>query len=67
MTVRSPSFASVFSWITIASAPAGTGPPVKMRTVSPGPTLPSKASPAGASPMTLRVAGVVATSVARTA
>ena len=30
--------ASAFSWITIASAPAGTAPPVKMRTASPGPT-----------------------------
>ena len=35
MVILAPS-ALVSSWITIASAPIGSGPPVKMRTVSPG-------------------------------
>ncbi len=35
MVIFAPS-ALVSSWITIASAPIGSGPPVKMRTASPG-------------------------------
>ncbi len=31
----------VSSWMTMASAPAGTGPPVKIRTASPAATVPS--------------------------
>ncbi len=51
----------------MASAPSGTGAPVKMRTVWPGPTMPPKPSPAAERPISVRVAGTVATSAARTA
>ena len=33
---------AVFSWMTMASAPAGSGAPVKMRTACPAATLPAK-------------------------
>ena len=48
---------SVFSWMTMASAPSGTGAPVKMRTAWPSLTVPEKGCPAAASPMTASVAG----------
>ncbi len=57
----------VFSWITMVSAPGGSTPPVKMRAASPAPTVPSNGWPAATSPITLSVAGAVATSAARTA
>ena len=53
--------------MTMASAPAGTAAPVKMRTASPSLTEPSNGAPAGAVPITFRLAGTLATSAARTA
>ena len=50
--IASPS-RSAFSWIRTASAPSGTGAPVKMRTASPGPSAPAKRSPARDMPTTL--------------
>ena len=47
---KSPS-SRVYSCITTAFAPRGTGAPVRMRTHSPGPTVPSKATPARLSPI----------------
>ena len=64
--MRSPS-RRTSSWMTIASAPSGIGAPVKMRTASPGPTAPLKARPAADSPITVKAAGVIAVSAARTA
>ncbi len=51
-SIRTPPSATfvVFSWITTASAPVGTGAPVKMRTAPPGGSAPSKAWPAADSP-----------------
>jgi hypothetical protein len=57
----------VFSWITTVSAPAGSTPPVKIRAASPAPTVPPNGRPAATSPITRSVAGVLATSAARTA
>ena len=42
--MRLPS-AMVSSWITTASAPSGTTPPVKIRTASPAPTVPQTVGP----------------------
>src|ERR1700677_1914224 len=43
--------------MTMESAPAGIGAPVKIRTASPGPTAPSKARPAADSPINVNVVG----------
>ncbi len=51
MRTLSPS-GTASSWITTASAPSGTTPPVKIRTAWPATTRPSKGCPAGASPIT---------------
>ena len=51
----------------MVSAPSGTGAPVKMRTVSPGPTVPSNDAPAGTLPIWRSVTGGSATSAARAA
>ena len=51
----------------MVSAPSGTGAPVKMRTVSPGPSVPLKRAPAGTLPTCLSVAGGCAMSAARAA
>ena len=51
----------------MASAPAGTGAPVKMRTAWPLAMLPRKPRPAADSPITRSRAGTLATSLARTA
>ena len=63
---RSPS-RSVSSWMTIVSAPAGNGAPVKMRAASPAPTCPPNPAPAGTSATMRSSTGTVATSSARTA
>jgi len=62
-----PSQASVSSTITTASAPGGSGAPVRIRTASPGPTGGSGGDPAGMVPTTVKVTGAAATSAARTA
>jgi hypothetical protein len=46
---------------------SGTGAPVKMRTVSPGPSTPSKRRPATLAPASLSVTGACAASAERTA
>ena len=51
----------------MASAPSGSGAPVKMRTVSPGPIAPSNPAPAAETPTWRRTAGGAATSPERTA
>ena len=56
-TVTVSPLASVSSWMTIVSAPLGTGAPVKMRAASPGPTLPWNPLPAADSPTTFRSTG----------
>ena len=60
-----------FSMGTIASAPAGTGAPVAMRTASPPPTVASGRRPIGARPTIVSSTGVLgdapATSLDRTA
>src|SRR5579863_6925337 len=53
--------------MTIVSAPAGTGPPVKIRTHCPACTVPENFPPAGASPTWFKVAGRARTSARRTA
>ena len=57
LTVPSASLASAFSWMRMASAPVGIGAPVKMRTASSAPTVPSKWWPAADMPMIFSVAG----------
>ena len=57
ITVTVFALAVVFSWMTIASAPSGTGPPVKMRTAWFGHSVLSYDSPAGAVPTTSSVTG----------
>ena len=42
---------------TMASAPSGSGAPVKIRTASPGPTAPRKPRPAALAPITRKRAG----------
>ena len=66
MVILAPS-AFVSSWITIESAPMGRGPPVKMRTVSPGFSAWSYEPPAGAWPTRVKVVGTAGTSSVRTA
>src|SRR6185369_13830714 len=56
MRTWSPSF-SVFSWMTIVSAPAGRAAPVKMRDASPGPTARIGSDPAAIDSTTLRRTG----------
>ena len=65
-SMRSPSRSDVFLDDDRVGA-SGIGAPVKMRTASPGPTAPLKARPAADSPITVKVAGVIAVSAARTA
>ena len=67
---RSPSQrrgASAFSWMSTASAPSGTGAPVKMRDGLAWAHACRGKAPAAAMPMTRSCAGTVATSAARTA
>ncbi len=55
------------STITAASAPAGIGAPVMMRSASPAPTSPSNAAPAANVPTIVNSTGAPAVSAARTA
>ena len=52
-----PSGSSVSSNGTTASAPAGIGAPVMIRTAVPGSTCPSNTYPAASSPTTRSIAG----------
>src|SRR5690606_22985720 len=66
-TARPPSSRSVRSTMTTASAPSGSGAPVKMRTASPGPSGRSAGCPAATSATTGSTTGAPAVSAARTA
>jgi hypothetical protein len=66
-TARPPSSRVVRSTITTASAPSGSGAPVKMRMASPAPSARVAGCPAATSCTTGSVTGAPATSLARTA
>ena len=66
-SLPSPESTSTTSYFTTASAPAGTGAPVMMRTAWPGPTSPSNTRPAASCPITASSTGAPSEAPARSA